>query len=219
MKYDPNSRLMRFFTKIADLMILNLTFVISCLPVFTVGASWTALYYVALKMVKDRQSGIIKAFIASFKENFKQATLLWLGILALGALLLFDIRVVDGLEESAMTRAVRIIALLILLLLFMLLQYLFPLLARFKCTDKEALKNAALMVVGSFPKTVLMCAFGVLPVMLTLLNEYTMLSGFFAWLSFAFALIAAANSCLLVKIFEKYVPGSGEKEDEPETDN
>jgi len=51
--FNLDSPLMRFMTKLADLMILNLLFLITCIPVITIGAAWTSLYYVTLKMVKD----------------------------------------------------------------------------------------------------------------------------------------------------------------------
>lgn len=213
MKLNMDSPLMRLMTKLADLMILNLTFIAACLPVFTIGAAWTALYYVALKMVRDRQSLIIRSFFASFRQNFRQATLLWLGVLALGGVLLLDLRAIAAMPPSTISTVFRVTTGVVMALTLMLLQYLFPCLARFEGTLRGTVKNACLMAVANLPKTLLMCAFMVLPVWLTLLNDYTMLSGFFVWLMFAFALIAVANSCLLVKIFERYSPASGAESD------
>ena len=206
MKYNPDSRLMRFLTKIADLMILNIIFVLSCLPVVTIGAAWTALYYVALKMVKDSHNGILRSFFHSFRENFRQATLLWLMILALGALLFFDFRLVASFGDTGFAKAMYVALGILSAVVLMLLQYLFPSLAKFETTIPGAIKNACLMAVGNFPRTVLMLLFSAIPIRLTLLDELSLLSGFFAWAAIAFALVAVAKSCLLVKIFNKYFP-------------
>lgn len=205
MKYNPDSRLMQFLTKLADLMILNIVFIIFSIPVFTIGASWTALYYVALKMVRDEQSGIISAFARSFKENFRQATVLWIAVLLVGGLLFFDIYVVDSIGSTGAASLVRFTVLVLLLLLLMLLQYLFPMLSKFSSTTSAAVKNAALMAIGNFPKTVIMCLITAFPVILTLINDYTMILGIFLWGIFIFALIAVANSCLLADIFDKFI--------------
>lgn len=211
MKYNPDSRVMRFLTKIADLMILNVIFVLSCLPIVTIGAAWTALYYVALKMVKDSHNGIIRSFFHSFKENFKQATMLWLGVFALGALLFWDFRVIGSMEASSFLNGMRIALGLVSAAALLILQYIFPCLAKFETTIPGALKNACLMAVGNFPRTVLMLLISAIPIRLTFLDELSLLTGFFAWLGMAFALVAVAKSCLLVKIFNKYFPEPGEE--------
>lgn len=216
MKYNPDSRLMQFLSKLADLMILNIVFIVFSVPVFTIGASWTALYYVALKMVRDEQSSIIAAFIKSFKENFRQATVLWLSVLFVGCLLFFDIYTVDSIGSGSVASVIRITALLLLMLLLMLLQYLFPMLSKFCCTTSGAVKNAALMAVGNFPKTVIMCIITSFPVVLTLINDYTMSLGIFLWLIIVFSLIAVANSCLLADIFDSFISKSDGKSDNSE---
>ena len=78
--FNMDSPLMRFMTKVADLMILNFLFIVTSLPVVTMGAAWTALYYVTMKMVKDEEGAIVKAYFHSFRQNFRQATVLWLGV-------------------------------------------------------------------------------------------------------------------------------------------
>ena len=69
----------KFFTvmgRVADLIMLNVVFLICCLPIVTIGASLTALHYVTLKMARNEESYIIRSFFKSFKQNFKQATVI-----------------------------------------------------------------------------------------------------------------------------------------------
>ena len=67
-----------FMGKVADLVILNLLALICSIPIVTIGASWTAMYYVTIKIVRKEEGYIIRDFFRSFKENFKQATIIWL---------------------------------------------------------------------------------------------------------------------------------------------
>ena len=78
----------KFFTvmgRVADLIMLNVVFLICCLPIVTIGASLTALHYVTLKMTRNEESYIIRSFFKSFKQNFKQATVINLIMLAVAA--------------------------------------------------------------------------------------------------------------------------------------
>ena len=90
----------KFFTvmgRVADLIMLNVVFLICCLPIVTIGASLTALHYVTLKMARNEESYIIKSFFKSFKQNFKQATIINLIMLAVGAVLYLDLNIVSNL--------------------------------------------------------------------------------------------------------------------------
>ena len=91
---NPDNPVMQFITKIVNAVYLNILWFFCSLPVFTIGASTTALYYVTLKMVKNEEGNITKAFFHSFRENFKQGTVIWLILLGFG--ILFGI---DGTEE------------------------------------------------------------------------------------------------------------------------
>lgn len=130
---------------------LNVLWFACSLPVFTIGASTTALYSATLKIVDDRDANITKQFFKSFKENFAQATRLWLIMLAVGAFLATDLLFVYRLRAStAGTMAVMwtlVMAFIIgaCVVYTIVLLNLFPLVASFVNTDKEMLKNAFLV--------------------------------------------------------------------------
>ena len=82
--FNLDSPIMRFLSKVCDLMILNVMCIICCLPIVTAGASITALYTITMKMVRGEESYIFKGFLKAFKENFKQSTIIWLIMAVLG---------------------------------------------------------------------------------------------------------------------------------------
>lgn len=85
--FDLESPLMRVLNRVADLMILNLLMVVCCIPIITTGAAVTAMHYVLLKMVRGEEGYLIRGFFKSFKANFKQATLIWLIMLVVIAVI------------------------------------------------------------------------------------------------------------------------------------
>jgi len=204
--FRMDSPLMRFLTKIADLMVLNILFCVTSIPLITIGASWTALYSVTLKMVRDEEGSVSRSYFRSFRQNFKQATLLWLGVLVVLALLVLDIRVLNGMAGGTAPGLLRVGVEILALLGIMVLQYLFPSLARFEASLADTLKNACMMALAHLPKTALMTAAVVGAVWITLINNTTIAIGLMVWPLIGFSLMAFGNSGILRKIFDNYVP-------------
>ena len=204
--FRMDSPLMRFLTKIADLMVLNILFCVTSIPLITIGASWTALYSVTLKMVRDEEGSVSRSYFRSFRQNFRQATLLWLGVLVVLALLVLDIRVLNGMAGGTAPGLLRVGVEILALLGIMVLQYLFPSLARFEASLADTLKNACMMALAHLPKTALMTAAVVGAVWITLINNTTIAVGLMVWPLIGFSLMAFGNSGILRRIFDNYVP-------------
>ena len=204
--FRMDSPLMRFLTKIADLMVLNILFCVTSIPLITIGASWTALYSVTLKMVRDEEGSVSRSYFRSFRQNFRQATLLWLGVLVVLALLVLDIRALNGMAGGTAPGLLRVGVEILALLGIMVLQYLFPSLARFEASLADTLKNACMMALAHLPKTALMTAAVVGAVWITLINNTTIAIGLMVWPLIGFSLMAFGNSGILRKIFDNYVP-------------
>ena len=71
--FDLDSPLMQFLNKMADLLWLNILTFICCIPIVTIGASLTAMHYMALKMVRNEECYITRGFFKSFKENWSSS--------------------------------------------------------------------------------------------------------------------------------------------------
>lgn len=133
--------LMRIFSKIVDLIVLNIVFIICSLPLFTLGASLTALYSVTLKMVRDEEAYIVSGFLGAWKANFRQATLLFVPMVCLIAFIYTDYILLSqygGLFYSVL-KALTIIFALGLLCVSL---YIFPVLARFRLGIRQVVANS-----------------------------------------------------------------------------
>ena len=76
--FNVDGPVLQFVNKIVYSVYLNILWFLCCIPVITVGASTTALFYVTLKISKNEEGNITKAFFRSFRQNFRQGTLIWL---------------------------------------------------------------------------------------------------------------------------------------------
>lgn len=150
-----DSPLMNVLNKISDLMWLNILAVLCCIPVVTAGASLTALHYMALKIVRDEETYIARGFFKSFKDNFKQATIIWLILLVGFGLIIGDFIITWNMAGTfyQVLRAVFTVAGLLLLFEY---AFVFPILAKFDNTIKTTMKNALVISIVQFPKTIVM---------------------------------------------------------------
>ena len=127
---------------------LNLIWFICCIPVVTIGASTTALYYASLKIARGEDHALARMFFRSFRENFRQSTVLWLILLAAGLFLAGDGYLVYRLRASS-TGAAAVLWTLILALVIVaalaytiVLLFVFPLVASVSNTNWAMLKNS-----------------------------------------------------------------------------
>ena len=153
--FDTDNIVWRFLGRVADLVILNFYSFLCSIPIVTIGASWTALYSVTLKAVKNEESYIAKGFLKGFKENFKQSTIAWLVILLVGTVLFVDIRFAMGLE-GGFGKAFGVTIYAMSFVYSDDCNVYFPYIARFHATMKQIFKNALLIGIRQFPFTLLL---------------------------------------------------------------
>ena len=101
--FNMDNGLFRALGKLADLMLLNILFLVCSLPIFTIGASFTAMYYVTLKLAENEEGYIARGFWKSFKQNFKQATIIWLILLFFGIVLVLDLLILKDSTGTFVT--------------------------------------------------------------------------------------------------------------------
>lgn len=204
--FDLDGPFISGLSKMADIFILNLLFILCSLPVFTIGASCTAMYYVTLKMVKDEESYIAKSFFKSFKQNFKQGTVIWLIMAVIGTVIYLDSKVMNGdyagvIVPDGMAKVMSVIIMASAILYTFTFSFVFPVLARFDNTVKNTIKNALIMSIRHLKSTIFIVIIDVLPLIVIYFVPRALILVFFA-----LALCAYCNSYFFVKIFKLYMP-------------
>ena len=141
--FNLDGPVLQFINKIVYSVYLNILWFICCIPVITIGASTTALFYVTLKISKNEEGSITKAFFHSFKENLRQGTVIWLILLAFGIILGIDGYVLYHMRfENVFWTLCTAVFCVAATAYAIILMYIFPLLARFDNTIGAMFKNA-----------------------------------------------------------------------------
>lgn len=192
--------IVRALNKICDMVCLNVLWLICCIPIFTIGASTTALYTIMLKMVKNEEGYIFRGFFKAFKSNFKQSTVIWIILLLLGIVCWIDYRVA-GMMPGTAGLVMRSLFLLAGFVLLSVTIYVFPLTARYENSTRATFHNALILTVGRLPYTILMAAVTVGAVLASLWNTATLMFAIPLWLLIGGALIAWINSYILRRVF------------------
>ena len=207
--FDPDGPLMTALSKFADIVLCNLMFVFFCLPIFTVGASLTALFTCMQQLVyeENKDNGLIfRDFWQAFRRNFKQATILWLICLLIIVFLAAYYLVVQSLAGAYGKIYQVTFYLLVLLFLFGFL-YIFPLQARFENAVRNTLRNAWLLSVAALPWTVLSLLLVVAAVYVSFVMNPAAVDTFvYLWAACGFALIAYLQSFFIRRAFLKLGP-------------
>ena len=204
--FSTDNPVWRAMDRMGDLMILNFLFIFFSIPVITIGASMTALYTMTFKLIDETEGNLVKNFFKAFKNNFKQATAIWIVVLLAGLFLACD-AYLSYISTSIIAKILMGVIILVAIIYAMWTSWIFPVQAKFDNPVKVNMKNAALMmVIHMFPTTLLITALNVVPFLI--LWFYT--STFFALLPFVaflmFSFIAYNNSKQLKKAFADYIP-------------
>ena len=162
---------MKFLSKVADMMILNLLVLFCSLPIITMGASLTAMHYVALRVVRNEESYITKDFFKSFKMNFKQATKMWLFMLLVGVLIGYDIFIMTSTVVN-IPSAIKVIILVVTVILALTTSFAFPLLSKFDNTNVNIFKNSFAISIAKFPRAVIMVVVSLAPIAILFMPQY-----------------------------------------------
>jgi len=192
-----NSKIFDGISKVADVALIGFYFLACSIPLFTIGASATGLYYAINKSVfKGR--GYTTEFFHSFKENFKQSTLSWLIFLILFAVLGGDIYITKNMlpQDSPLASAPVFFTVLLVFSIVWAI-YHFAYIARFSNSFRDSFKFSAFIMVANIGWTFAIIA--VLIVSLLLIYRFLFL------IIFAPGLIACALHPILEKVFRKYM--------------
>ena len=188
----------RFLSFVYDLLILNITYVITCLPVVTAGAATSALYRTMLDRRYGRDAGV-RVYFRFFRDNLRQSTPRYLLFLLIGALLIFDIRYTRS-GDIPMRRVLVPVLLLLLIALLILSSWVLALTGQFNNSFRGTLKNAALLAPGH-PLITLLLLLRFLPVLLAFGSAELFLAASFLFFFFYFSLAAWLAAIPMSKLF------------------
>lgn len=199
--FSYDSKFMIMLEGVANTMLLNMLFLVCCVPVVTIGAAFTALFSGCRALMNDE--ACFKAFFRSLRAGFKRATLAWLILLPVLAVLGLTAHSVwlymnAGLKMGAFTLVVALIGLAIALSVVMM-TFLFY--SRFECTLRQLLRNGLYVTLAYFIRAIIIGLMNWAPLLMFLLTPYTFMQLAIIYLVLWFGVSASLSVWLMKKPF------------------
>lgn len=152
--FQPQSPFFLGIGKVFEVILLCILWFVTSLPVITIGASTTALYYVCTKVIRRNQGYLIKEYFSCFKNNFRQAFLPWMIQCFIALILSFNIKVCR-LSNIRWLSYLEVPMWILLILLICFTVYYYALLAHFNNTTLNLVKYSVVIPVLNLPSTLL----------------------------------------------------------------
>lgn len=198
--FDPESRFGQLMGRIYLVVISNVLFVVFSLPVVTIGASYTALCHVMLKTNKAKgEVKPIREFWFGFKNNFKQATIVWFAavfFLIFGFLDLFWCS-----QMGSMAIYLQLPVMTMLVMAIVLLLYLFPTIAAFENKVINLVKHAVYFMMVNPAIAIMIVGVNLIPFSLMILDQVNQPTYVFGYFFFGFGVVTIIAMNLISKVF------------------
>lgn len=200
--FDTDNVVFRFFNTLGYIWWLHILWLVCSLPIITLGASTTALCYSCMKL-HHRDGYVTRNFFHSFKENFRQATILFLIFAAAGGMLLLDL-ILCGQGSPTSVKFIKYGAIALLIPYFMTLLYAFAIQSKFVHPVLQTLRFAFLVAWRYFGYTLQIA----LVVAAVLVLNMTIVLANYATLSIGVGLVAYVLCLYYDKIFMEIIARS-----------
>lgn len=201
--FNSDSGVMRALSKIFDMGLLTLIYLVFCIPVVTAGAATTSLYYVSAKVLRHNRSYVWREFWSCFKSGFVQSTIVWVVTAVIAVLLVFNMQIVGSNTESAKSGYLVGVYLAMLFVLLCISCYVYPIISRFSTKLSQILRLSLYCAFRHFLHTIVLVAILVATVALIYLGMITNIILIFI---FAPGLAGFVYTFPMEHIMKKYMP-------------
>ncbi|WP_071130112.1 YesL family protein [Enterococcus timonensis] len=198
--FSPDRGIYKAMAKLYQLLVLNFIFLLTCLPIVTIGTAISAAYATSFKLQTGSEEKIVRTYFKKFKENLFQGSLVWLLVIAFAALIFAGYQ---GLRSFFQTfPATFYIFAFVLGVLLLTLEFVFPMMAKFASSTPKIFINSLILALKHLPYSMLIFfMFGAIGVALPLFIPQL----FVLWLFLGFGLMIYLSSIVFQKIFSQYV--------------
>lgn len=201
--FDTDNFLMRISEKVLDIVTVNLLFVVTCLPIVTIGVAKISLYQTVFEVKQSRRVPVVRTYLKVFRQNIKLG--FQLGLLELSIVLLSFVDLYLFWGQTALPfQFVKAICLGILIFLTIVMLASYPIAARYDLSWKEVLQKGLILASLNFPWFFLMLIILLLIIMVLYLSAFTLLLGGSAFILFGFGFLAFLQVGVMEKLFAKY---------------
>jgi len=191
--------------KITDVACMSLLWLITSLPVFTIGAATAAFYSFTMDAVQDNEGGVWQSYFCAFRKHFKKATVIWLLQLTLSAALSVNLFAAWNfyLTKGILGLGVFSMALFGILVLICTAMYLYPVMVTYDFSVKKVIADSCVMAIRN-PHVTISC---MVLFVLAGVGIYYISGLFFFWIGLGIFF----SSYFVLGVFMKYAGVTMEK--------
>lgn len=201
--FNTDNLFMRICEKILDLVTVNLLFLLSCLPLVTIGIAKISLYETLFEIKGARRVKVTAMYMQAFRKNWKVGLKLGLLELLLVGISLFDL-VFFWRQETMMFQMLKATCIGVIIFTSLLFLCIYPLAAKFEMTVKDLLQTGLIMVSLHFLWFFLMIALLAVIVFFLSSSGFVLLLGFTLFVLVGFAALGFLQLPIMETIFNKY---------------
>lgn len=202
----PDNKFFSFMSLVGDLILLNILFIVTSIPIVTLGISFSALYASVQKRIRGKESYVIKDYFSLWKSNARNGLILWLILLPFLAAMLFFTIYIAGHLTSLIPLCLYFI---LFIILAFVLAYVFPLQATFINTPLNLLKNSLLTALAHLPYTLALIFIISIPICVTLYFPAVFYYTFAYWVVLGFSITAVISVLITERVFRHYMADQG----------
>ncbi len=189
--FSYDSKFMQILGMFADMVIMNLLYILCCIPIFTIGAAQAGLYTGLRVLVdKDNDEYCYRAFFRGFANGFKRITLVWCIVLVVMLLMVWVLLMIHNYQftNSSVSVWLSMIALIVLCIYSAVLTSFH---SKFECTSWQLAKNTWYTVLGHPIRSIILGALTWLPTAIFLIdpNSFIHLTIIFLTMYYSIALL------------------------------
>jgi len=205
--FDVDGPVVSFLTKTGELILLSLMWILTCLPVITIGAASAALYHTVVKSIRHGIGYPVRSYFGNFKRFLKRGIAATIPLLIWAVLMFLFNMYVAHVEISLSTLTAKVFVIFVIITLSVI-TYLFPIISRFRVSAGRAVMMAFIISGQHFIVTLLhVAAIGGL----VYLGIYILpIPGLFVLP----AILCFLSSILMEKVLRKYMPEKPEENSE-----
>lgn len=207
--FNLDNPFMQFLSRVGDLILANFLFMICSIPLFTIGAAWAGLHRVTQKIADDSLNSTVKTFFEGFRENFKQATISWMGLVVFLVCMACNYLLIITYFTGNTAMLLKALLTFLVCLVLAVCAYLFPLMVRYENTLINHIRNGVILAVIKLPRTLGMLLLNNLPFLLLYFSIPTFSKTLVFWLVIGFGFTSYICSVWLLPVFREMEAPNG----------
>lgn len=202
--FEMDSSFNQFMAKIADFLLLNILFILTSIPIITIGTAITALYHVWFTYDDYMGDNQMKRYLKAYKDNFKQS--IFLSLLFSVIFLFYGVSLmVYPLYDGVFSKLIFVVLIVSIMIVSILALVAFPYLARFRDSTKRILINTIQLIIKHFPSFILVIVMTFSPLVIMHQSVELFIFTLYIYLFIGFSITTYLNAIIIKNVFNKYV--------------